>query len=105
MDNQVPVIAALLDRWLNDGNAPGRAPSGLGEVLDRLIIATQVRYPVIGNVARNVRFRFFDEPQIRKAREQSTTVSVAASSTSPSVPTPPTTRNASRPWSPPPRSR
>ncbi|QYB01552.1 ATP-grasp domain-containing protein [Rhodococcus sp. USK10] len=70
MDNQVPVIAALLDRWLNEGNAPGRAPSGLGEVLDRLITATQVRYPVIGNVARNVRFRFFDEPQIRKAREQ-----------------------------------
>jgi acetyl-CoA carboxylase carboxyltransferase component len=29
-----------------------------------------VRYPVIGDVARNVRFRLFDEPQIRKAREQ-----------------------------------
>ncbi|MFZ2176849.1 MAG: biotin carboxylase N-terminal domain-containing protein [Rhodococcus sp. (in: high G+C Gram-positive bacteria)] len=70
MDNQVPVVAALLDRWLNDRNAPGRAPAGLGEVLDRLIVATQVRYPLIGNVARNVRFRFFDEPQIRKAREQ-----------------------------------
>ncbi|AOW93696.1 fused acetyl/propionyl-CoA carboxylase subuit alpha/methylmalonyl-CoA decarboxylase subunit alpha [Rhodococcus sp. WMMA185] len=69
MDNQVPVIAALLDRWLDDG-APGRAPNGLAEVLDRLVIATQVRYPLIGNVARNVRFRFFDEPQIRKARDQ-----------------------------------
>ncbi len=42
----------------------------VGEVLERLIVATQVRYPVIGDIARNLRFRLFDEPQIRKAREQ-----------------------------------
>ena len=29
-----------------------------------------MRYPVIGDIARNLRFRLFDEPQIRKAREQ-----------------------------------
>ena len=38
----------------------------MGEVLERLIVATQVRYPVIGDVARNLRFRLFDEPQIRR---------------------------------------
>ena len=46
------------------------ATRDVAEVLDRLVVATQVRYPVIGDVARNLRFQLFDEPQIRKAREQ-----------------------------------
>ena len=70
MENQVPVITALLGRWLTADEVPSAATSGLGEVLERLIVATQVRYPVIGDVARNLRFRLFDEPQIRKAREE-----------------------------------
>ena len=41
----------------------------MAEVLERLIVATQARYPVIGDIARNLRFRLFDEPQIRTARE------------------------------------
>ncbi len=70
MENQVPVITALLGRWLTAEEVPSASTSAVGEVLDRLIVATQVRYPVIGDIARNLRFRLFDEPQIRKAREQ-----------------------------------
>jgi acetyl/propionyl-CoA carboxylase alpha subunit/acetyl-CoA carboxylase carboxyltransferase component len=70
MENQAPVITALLGRWLTADEVPSASTGGLGEVLDRLIVATQVRYPVIGDIARNLRFRLFDEPQIRKAREQ-----------------------------------
>src|SRR4029453_11354040 len=70
MENQIPVISALLGRWRTADDVPSAATGGLGEVLDRLIVATQGRYPVIGDIARNVRFRLFDEPQIRKAREQ-----------------------------------
>ena len=70
MENQVPVITALLGRWLTADEVPSASTSAVGEVLERLIIATQVRYPVIGDIARNLRFRLFDEPQIRKAREQ-----------------------------------
>jgi acetyl-CoA carboxylase carboxyltransferase component len=70
MENQVPVITALLGRWLTAEEVPSASTSAMGEVLERLIVATQVRYPVIGDVARNLRFRLFDEPQIRKAREQ-----------------------------------
>ena len=70
MENQVPVITALLGRWLTADEVPSASTSAVGEVLDRLIVATQVRYPVIGDIARNLRFRLFDEPQIRKAREQ-----------------------------------
>ena len=70
MENQVPVITALLGRWLTADEVPSASTGAVGDVLDRLIGATQVRYPVIGDVARNLRFRLFDEPQIRTAREQ-----------------------------------
>jgi acetyl/propionyl-CoA carboxylase alpha subunit/acetyl-CoA carboxylase carboxyltransferase component len=70
MENQVPVITALLGRWLAAEGVPSAWTSAVGDVLQRLIAATQVRYPVIGEIARNLRFRMFDEPQIRKAREQ-----------------------------------
>jgi len=70
MENQVPVITALLGRWLSAEDVSSASTSAVGEVLERLIMATQVRYPVIGDVARNLRFRLFDEPQIRAAREQ-----------------------------------
>ncbi|NLE82374.1 MAG: ATP-grasp domain-containing protein [Rhodococcus sp.] len=69
MDNQIPVVAALLERWLTKSTAP-EGSHELSEVLDRLILATQVRYPVIGDVARNLRYRFFDEPHIQSAREE-----------------------------------
>jgi acetyl/propionyl-CoA carboxylase alpha subunit/acetyl-CoA carboxylase carboxyltransferase component len=70
MENQVPVITALLGRWLTAGDVASASTSAVREVVDRLIDATQVRYPVIGDIARNLRFRLFDEPQIRRAREQ-----------------------------------
>ena len=70
MENHLPVISALLGRWLSADDIPAASTSAVGEVLDRLIIATQVRYPVIGDIARNLRFRLFDAPQIAKAREQ-----------------------------------
>ncbi len=69
MDNQVPVITALLGRWLSGEDVAPAWTGALGEVLERLIVATQVRYPVIGDIARNLRFHLFDEPQIRTARE------------------------------------
>ena len=70
MENQVPVITAMLGRWLTADEVPSASNGAAGEVLERLIIATQVRYPVIGDIARNLRFRLFDEPQILKAREK-----------------------------------
>ena len=69
MDNQVPVITALLGRWLSSQDVAPAWTSAVGEVLERLIVATQVRYPVIGDISRNLRFHLFDEPQIRAARE------------------------------------
>ncbi|QNJ96546.1 ATP-grasp domain-containing protein (plasmid) [Mycolicibacterium fluoranthenivorans] len=70
MENQVPVITSLLGRWLTAEEVPSASTSAVGEVLDRLTIATQVRFPVIGDIARNLQFRLFDEPQIRRGRQQ-----------------------------------
>ncbi len=68
---QTPIIAALLERWLTEGQAPGAASEDeLSDVLSRLIVATQLRYPVIGDLARNVRFQVFDRPAIEAARDQ-----------------------------------
>jgi acetyl/propionyl-CoA carboxylase alpha subunit/acetyl-CoA carboxylase carboxyltransferase component len=68
---QLPVIASLLERWLSaEELLAGAGRDELGEVLERLIVATQLRYPAIGDLARSVRFRLFDEPLIAEAREQ-----------------------------------
>ena len=67
---QTPVVAALLERWLVQKEAlTGPARDEMKEVLDRLIVATQLRYPTIGDLARSIRFRFFDNPVIRAAQE------------------------------------
>ncbi|MBS1693324.1 MAG: ATP-grasp domain-containing protein [Actinobacteria bacterium] len=70
MENQVPVITALLGRWRTADDLGSAPTAAVGDMLDRLIGATQVRYPVIGDIARNLRFRLFDEPQVTRVREQ-----------------------------------
>jgi len=68
--DQIPVVAALLERWLVEPEAStGPARDEMREVLDRLIVATQLRYPTVGDLARSIRFRFFDNPVILAARE------------------------------------
>jgi acetyl/propionyl-CoA carboxylase alpha subunit/acetyl-CoA carboxylase carboxyltransferase component len=68
--DQSPVVAALLERWLVEGEASaGPDRDKMREVLDRLIVATQLRYPTVGDLARSIRFRFFDNPLILAARE------------------------------------
>ncbi len=69
MENQVPVVTALLQRWLSADHAATAPTDAMGEVLERLIATTQLRYPVIGDLARELQFKLFDEPQIIKARE------------------------------------
>jgi acetyl/propionyl-CoA carboxylase alpha subunit/acetyl-CoA carboxylase carboxyltransferase component len=71
--DQLPAVLALLDRWLTGDELPrsGQAPdarSEVAEVLDRLIVATQLRYPSVGDLARAVRFRHFEQPLVRQAR-------------------------------------
>jgi acetyl/propionyl-CoA carboxylase alpha subunit/acetyl-CoA carboxylase carboxyltransferase component len=70
IDNQLPVVMGLLERWLEAGETAEHVLEGVEEVLDRLVVATQARYPVIGDVARSLRYRYFEEPRFRAAQEQ-----------------------------------
>ena len=68
--SQLPAVTALLDRWLTAGELPtGPSRIDVGEVLDRLVVATQLRYPAVGDLARAVRFRFFEQPLVAQARQ------------------------------------
>ncbi len=62
------VVTSLLQQWLSE-EPPGH---GLGQhahdVLDRLVVATQLRFPVVGELARSARFRWFDQPLAREVR-------------------------------------
>ncbi len=68
--DHVPVIAALLEHWLAHRDEVSADDShAIGDVLDRLVSATQLRYPTLGDLARTVRFQLFEEPLIKQARE------------------------------------
>ncbi|MDQ1289689.1 MAG: hypothetical protein QG622_3255, partial [Actinomycetota bacterium] len=72
--SQLPVISALLERWLEapapsgDPRTPGTPAGEAHEVLDRLVLATQLRYPAIADLARSVRYRWFEEPALVEDR-------------------------------------
>ena len=67
--HQLPAVLALLDRWLTAGQLPtGPSRAEVAEVLDRLVVATQLRYPSVGDLARAVRFRYFEQPVVLEAR-------------------------------------
>ncbi len=69
--SQLPAVAGLLDGRLRDaGSLPAPLRKELRETLDRLVAATQLRQPAIGELARSVRFAAFDGPLIAAARER-----------------------------------
>ena len=64
-------IVAILDRRLEDADElVGHVSGEFRDVLDRLAIALEGRDPVIADLAREVRFRYFDAPVIDEARER-----------------------------------
>jgi acetyl/propionyl-CoA carboxylase alpha subunit/acetyl-CoA carboxylase carboxyltransferase component len=65
----VPVVAELLRWQLRDPEAlPDDAREDYRRVVDQLMSATQLRYPVVGDLARQVRYRCFDAPVIAAER-------------------------------------
>ncbi|PGH44413.1 fused acetyl/propionyl-CoA carboxylase subunit alpha/methylmalonyl-CoA decarboxylase subunit alpha [Micromonospora sp. WMMA1996] len=62
------VIAALLRSWLREPPPDDalREPAGLA--LERLVAATQVRFPVVADLARGVVFAWFAQPLLRRNR-------------------------------------
>ncbi|WP_276319885.1 carboxyl transferase domain-containing protein [Egibacter rhizosphaerae] len=65
----VPAILALLERRMRARQPPDEERGeALREVLDHLIRATQVRHPVVGDLARRARHRCFEEPRLEAER-------------------------------------
>ncbi len=68
---QLEAILALLGQRLQDaGELSQELRDELLGTLDRLIVATQVRYPVIGDLARSIRYRWFDQPIIERSAHE-----------------------------------
>ncbi|GHE27000.1 fused acetyl/propionyl-CoA carboxylase subuit alpha/methylmalonyl-CoA decarboxylase subunit alpha [Streptosporangium violaceochromogenes] len=62
------VVATLLRAWLREAppDETLREPAGLA--LERLVAATQVRFPVVSDLARGVVFAWFGRPLLRRNR-------------------------------------
>jgi len=68
---QLPAVLAVLEEQLH---GPGVVTPDLRdrfvETLDHLIVATQIRHPVVGDLARSVRFTLLDHPLIAAERSR-----------------------------------
>ncbi|HSE69720.1 MAG TPA: carboxyl transferase domain-containing protein, partial [Nocardioidaceae bacterium] len=64
----VALATSLLRRWISEPPPAEPLDQAARDLLDRLVIATQLRYPVIGDLARSVRFRWFDQPMVDQER-------------------------------------
>ncbi|AEV83030.1 acetyl-CoA carboxylase [Actinoplanes sp. SE50] len=61
-------IAALLRAWLQEPPPDATLHEPAGLALERLISATQVRFPAVSDLARGVVFTWFGQPLLRRNR-------------------------------------
>ena len=70
-DLQAAVAASILERWLAAFIVPeGPAADSLRELCDRVIGVTQGRFPAVSDLAREVRFRLFEQAAFERARDE-----------------------------------
>ena len=60
-----PVVTVILRRWLRHRNEFGHS-GVLQELVDRLVVTTRSHRPAVSELARDVRFRIFDEPAYQR---------------------------------------
>ncbi|MEU4192049.1 carboxyl transferase domain-containing protein [Kribbella sp. NPDC026611] len=60
----VLLVTSVLQRWIAEPRPESPLDESAHELLDRLVLATQLRFPVVGDLARSVRFRWFDQPLV-----------------------------------------
>ncbi|MGH3452013.1 MAG: carboxyl transferase domain-containing protein, partial [Haloechinothrix sp.] len=68
--SDVVVVTSLLQQWLVEPPPGEGLRDAVGEALEHLILATQLRFPVIGDLARGVVFRWFAQPLLRRTRAE-----------------------------------
>ena len=65
---EVALASAVLGSWIDEPPPTGELAVRARQLLERLGRATQLRYPVVGDLARSVRFRWFDQPSVDAER-------------------------------------
>ncbi|UUV33232.1 ATP-grasp domain-containing protein [Amycolatopsis roodepoortensis] len=68
--SDVAVVTALLRQWLTEPQPFESMREPAGKALEALIAATQLRFPVVGDLARSVVFRWFAQPLLRRTRAE-----------------------------------
>ena len=61
---EVAMATSILQRWLTEPAPEAPDDTTARDLLDRLVAATQLRFPIVGDLARSVRFRWFDQPLV-----------------------------------------
>jgi acetyl/propionyl-CoA carboxylase alpha subunit/acetyl-CoA carboxylase carboxyltransferase component len=64
------IVTAILRRWHTEPAPDDDRTVQVRELLDRLVLATQLRFAGVGDLARSVRFRWFDEPVVDRERAE-----------------------------------
>ncbi len=64
----VTVVTTLLRTWLREPPPDEALREPVGLALERLVAATQVRFPVVADLARGVVFAWFGQPLLRRNR-------------------------------------
>nr|WP_296072261.1 carboxyl transferase domain-containing protein [uncultured Actinoplanes sp.] len=70
MTSDVAVVSELLRQWLAGPPPAEPLAEQVGLTLERLVEATQVRFPAVADLARGVVFRWFTQPLLRRTRAQ-----------------------------------
>jgi len=70
MSADVAVISELLRQWLAGATPAESLSERAGLTLEHLVEATQVRFPVVSDLARGVVFRWFAQPLLRRNRAE-----------------------------------
>ncbi|KRB76566.1 fused acetyl/propionyl-CoA carboxylase subuit alpha/methylmalonyl-CoA decarboxylase subunit alpha [Nocardioides sp. Root190] len=65
---ETELVTAILGRWAADEAPAEELATRARSLLERLVRTTQLRFPVIGDLARSIRFRWFDQPEVDSER-------------------------------------
>jgi acetyl/propionyl-CoA carboxylase alpha subunit/acetyl-CoA carboxylase carboxyltransferase component len=64
------VIVTLLREWLTEPLPATKLREVVGQALEHLVFATQLRFPAVGDLARGVVFRWAAQPLLRRKRAE-----------------------------------
>ncbi|GAA0713439.1 ATP-grasp domain-containing protein [Dactylosporangium roseum] len=66
----VSVVVAFLQQWLTEPLPADELRELVGQALEHLVFATQLRFPAVGDLARSVVFRWAAQPMLRRKRAE-----------------------------------